>query len=82
MIRVTVEMLPGGFGPVQHLGTAIISNDGTGTPQRGNYNVRLSPRGNPKRVWRRGRVLRFPRKRRSAWHLLEEALAAALGKTS
>ncbi len=78
MIRVTVELLPGGFGPVKHLGTAIITNDGTGTPTRGNYNVQLSRRGAPKSIWRRARVHGFPRKRLGSWHLLGRAITAAL----
>lgn len=80
MIRITVELIPS-LDPknVKHLGTAIIANDGTGTETRGNYNVRLSPRGAPLNVYRRGRVEGFPRKGLGAWDLLYRALKSTVG---
>lgn len=77
MIRVTVELLPGGRGPAQHLGTAIIANDGSGTPTIGNYDATLSRRGQPNSVWKRVRVEGFARKRLLAWDLLAWVLDVA-----
>lgn len=80
MIRITVELIPS-LNPdqVQHLGTAIIANDGSGTLTSGNYTVRLSRRGAPLSVQHRGRVERFPRQRLGAWDLLYRALKATVG---
>lgn len=80
MIRVTVELLPGGdAGRARHLGTAYIANDGTGTETTGSYSVMLSRRGMPWSIWKRGRVQGFPRKRLLAWDLLYRALDGTVG---
>lgn len=79
MIRVTVELLPGGLGPAEHLGTAFITNDGTGTKTKGNYSVWLSQRRRPNTVWREGVVKGFRRKRFSSFHLLFLALKSCIG---
>lgn len=73
MIRVTVEMVP--FGIEAHkriIGTAIISNDGTGDHLSGNYKVSVGY--GAKEKWKKGTVKDFPRKRLNAWHLLSRAL--------
>ena len=80
MLRVTIEFLPGGFGPAQHLGTAVIANDGTGTPQLGNYTVRLSKRGKPGQAWKRGTVQGFPRQALGPYDLLYRCLEATVGR--
>lgn len=74
MIRITVELIPFGFGKPQHLGTCKISNDGTGTPTVGHYRVRLSKRGRPASTWRTGTVRDFPRRRLGVWDLMYRAL--------
>lgn len=75
MIRVTVELIPArNPKAIELMGTAIIANDGEGTPTSGNYTVTLFQRGFPGIVWRRGRVRDFPRKRLLAWDLLYRAL--------
>lgn len=79
MIRVTVELIPGGLGAPRHLGTARIANDGTGTAAVGHYTVTLSQRGRPASVWKSGRVRHFPRRRLGAWDLLYLALDATVG---
>ena len=79
MIVVTVELLSAVTGARTHLGTAVIANDGRGTVTSGNYDVRLSKRGRPADIWRRGRVEGFPRKRLGAWDLLYRALRATVG---
>lgn len=79
MVVVTVEIWPKGERFLKrHLGTAKISNDVSGTKSRGNYKVTLSVRGNPTRIWKRGRVKDFPRKRLGAWDLLYRALDATV----
>jgi len=79
MIRVTVELLPHGFGPPQHLGTATVANDGRGTHNEGSYAAVLSRRGRPSSAWRRTRVEGFPRRRLTAWDLLYRVLRKAVG---
>ena len=89
MIVVHVQLWPGGDqSKAKHLGTATITNDGTGDPANrrrgkestlGNYRVRLSKRGQPTVRWRDGRVEGFRRKRYGAWDLLYLALRACLG---
>jgi len=75
MIRVTVELLPGGDASrARHLGTAEIANDGTGTAEAGNYVVTLSKWGRPKQAWKRGAFSGFDRKRLGPWDLLLCAL--------
>ncbi len=78
MIRVTVELLPGGFGPAEHMHTAYITNNGSGTKTRGNYDVWLSQRGRPNTTWREGKVKGHRRKKYSAFHLLRLALEACI----
>lgn len=79
-VRVTVELLPGGNASrARHLGTAIITNLGEGTPHSGHYSVTLSKKGQPSIVWRSGRVDNFPRKRLGSWDLLFRALRATVG---
>ena len=80
VILVTVELVPASGGPKRHLGTAKIVNDGTGSVMVGNYNAMLSTRGQPNRVWRRGRVERFLRQKRNAWELLYEVLKTVIGE--
>ena len=85
MIRVTIELLPGGYEAGRKvLGIAEIANDGQDTGatdgRLGSYRVRLSKR-EPKvnEVWRRGQVHGFPRKRLGAWDLVYQALRACVG---
>lgn len=86
MIIVTVEMIPASGGPKRHLGTAKITNDGTGSVTAGNYDVTLSKWGQPgwglpsRALWRRGRVEGFRRKQLGPWDLLYKALVACVGE--
>jgi hypothetical protein len=52
-----------------------ITNDGTGTPSRGNYNVRLYARSSG-RLIRTARVEDYARSSLPAWRLLAAAMAA------
>jgi hypothetical protein len=83
MVVVTVALWPGGDEKrAKVLGIAQISNEG-GTEQVGRYDVCLlkagSPMGKGRRVWKRGQVVGFPRKRLGGWDLLYRALAAVVG---
>ena len=58
MLRITIDLLP--FGSEKNrktLTTFDIANDGTGTPSRGNYKMRMSP----KKPWIEGVVENYPR---------------------
>ena len=80
MIVVTVELWPGGDAERKKtLGTAHIINDGTGTVQRGNYDVRLFTWHTPPKVWKRGRVVGFDRLGRGPFDLLYLALRGIVG---
>lgn len=83
MIRVTIELVPGGIGEPRHMGTAIISNEGARSVRtRGNlgdYSATFSQWGKPNKTWKRGRVLGFRRKTRGPWDLLYLALRDAVG---
>lgn len=85
MIVVTISLVSANTGRVSVLGELVISNDGTGTPDRGNYDVRLGRkpsdgRTNPQRVLanplRTGKVENYPRLTYSVWELVKRALAA------
>lgn len=80
MIRVTIELLPGGLEKgKKHLGTMEISNDLSGTPEVGNYNVRLSKWGRPTHTWKKGRVEGFYRLKRGPYDLMYLALKNIVG---
>lgn len=91
MIRITIELLPGGDeSKARPLGAIGIANDGTGTKALGNYDVVLL-HSNGKEAWRTGRVEGFPRdgrlvntgeggRRLGAYDLLYRALRATVGK--
>jgi hypothetical protein len=80
MLRITVELVPQGDESLkQHLGTAIIANDGEGTVELGNYHARFSKWGKPNNVWKTGTVKSFPRQKRGPWDLLYLALQSAIG---
>ncbi len=74
MIVVKIELHSAVTHRVTTLGQINIANDGTGNGTHGNYDVRLIDKNG--RVFKRGRVLRFPRVTRSIWTLLRLALAA------
>jgi hypothetical protein len=79
MIRITVELLPFGLEQnKQHLGTAEIWNDASGSRTTGNYKFCLSKRGNPRAVWKSGSVSGFRRLQLGVWDLLYLCLRSAL----
>lgn len=70
MIRITVELLPkGDASRARTLATMEIANDGTGTPDVGNYSGTLHAEytGSSGRT---GRVLNFNRRKQSVWSLI------------
>ncbi|MEG1346734.1 MAG: hypothetical protein RSD49_01680 [Hafnia sp.] len=88
MLRITIEMIPGGVGTPRHMGTIEIANEGAQQPtedlfsdptDRGNYKVRLSKFKSPKDTWMRGVVRNFDRKNRGPFDLLMQALAGTVG---
>ena len=87
MIVIKIEMWPKGDETAKRdLGSAVITNDLTGTALRGNYHVRLLRKGadHSKRlgtVWKRGRVIGFKRKR-GPFDLLLQALQNTIGEKS
>ena len=80
MIKVTVELWPQGRSDdAQPLGVALIVNDGTGDDALGNYEAVFNNPGpsGPGLVTRSVFLRGFDR-RRDAWNLLHEALAALI----
>jgi hypothetical protein len=87
MLYIRVEIWPGGDRSKAVVkGEAVIANDGTGTEVVGNYNAffsKLSGFANPRypkaaEVWKKGRVVDFPRRTLGPFHLLAVALASAV----
>lgn len=75
MIRVTIELLPGGWeGNKREIGRLEIVNDGTGDSVRGNYYSRMFRKGSSSTVTRRGEVKNFARLSRTAYELVYLAL--------
>ena len=82
MIRVTMELLPGGDDTkAKHLGSALIDNDASEGELRGDYKVVIyAGWDSGKRVWKKGEVKGFARKRLGPWDLLYQALKATVGE--
>lgn len=85
MLRVTIELLPGGREEGRRvLATADIANDGQHPrrPTYGSYrawlHVMQTKDGKP-RLWRRACVSSMHRSRRGVWDLLQLVLDDALG---
>jgi hypothetical protein len=80
MVVITVELWPQGDPESKRcLGVAHISNDGTGKEASGSYDVTLFTWGEMPKVWKKGRVEGFDRKKRGPWDLLLLALLDAVG---
>jgi hypothetical protein len=78
MIRVTVEILPGGFETGKRtLGVMHIANDASGDRFTGNYNVRMFG-VNGLRQMGATRIEGFKRTSGHAWELVHEALASIM----
>jgi hypothetical protein len=83
MIVCKIELWPrGDKTKARTLGTVVIANDGTGTPEHGNYDVALSHAGvyrkeGEYKAWKGGRVLGHYRML-SPYYLLQAALKTTL----
>lgn len=80
MLRVTIELLSAITGETSKLGVAFLSNDGKGTRERGNYDVRVMRKGVESplgKATREGRVEDYPRLAYSVWRLVARGLHAA-----
>lgn len=79
MLEITITLIPRGHREhARTLTKGTIRNMGTGTPSRGNYEVKLTTSGQVQRLWREQHIFRFPRTKYSAWYLLQDALNATL----
>jgi len=74
MIKVKIELRSARTGKVESLGEIRITNDATGTPLRGNYDVLKC--GKNGRVLKVARVENHPRKSNTIFNLLRKALEA------
>jgi len=72
MIKVTIELISVTTRETSILGEILISNDGTGTEHQGNYNIFFYKKDN--KIWRREKLLSFPRKRLNIFYLLQRIL--------
>ncbi len=86
MIRVTIEMLPGGNTECKRLiGQIEIVNDGTGTEEIGHYDVVITkepPIAKARGIWKKGKVRNFPRKKLGPYDLLYKVCEELVGYRS
>lgn len=77
MIRVTIELVPGGIGRPRLLGVALIANTGECTdPKRGDYTAVFATRTG--KTWKTATVENYPRQAYQVWVLLHRLLKAAV----
>lgn len=72
MVKITVDIVPPFARKRRTIARAEIVNEGTGTPERGDYKYALW--GKTGKVWRVGTIKAFPRKSYSIWRLLYRIL--------
>lgn len=75
MLKCTIDLIP--FGDVtlkERLATLVITNDTTGTPELGNYNVYLVEKG----VVSKGTIENHPRLQHGPAFLVMKAIEACL----
>lgn len=81
MILVTVDLLSAQTGVRETLGVVAITNDGTGTKDRRNYDVKVARKGQFDKVFekplRKARVENWPSESYSIWRLVLRALGKA-----
>jgi hypothetical protein len=80
MIKIIVEVWPGGFEEIKYrIGEMDIVNEMTHPdhPRRGNYGVRLYRRGS-RMIRRTGEVCDHPRRSKDVWHLVKQAIDSVL----
>lgn len=80
MLKVTIELLSAITHRTSTLGVMYLSNDGQGTRERGNYDVRVMRKGVTSplgKTTREGRVEDYPRLAYNVWRLIGRAIHAA-----
>lgn len=71
MIRITVELFPWGSEKYKtKIGQIDIINDGSGTKNTGNYNIKLYRKGSNSTITKTGKIYNFPRLRKNIYELL------------
>jgi hypothetical protein len=78
MLVIRIELHSAVTGLVTSIATGKIVNTGTGSSTQGNYRIEL--RDAAGRVWKRGHIEGFPRKRLLAWDLFYRALEKLVGE--
>ena len=68
MVKITVDIVPPFARKRRTIARAEIINEGTGTPERGDYKYALW--GQRGAVWKIGQIKAFPRKSYNVWRLL------------
>lgn len=85
MLVIKIELWPhGAETEAKEIGRTYVTNDGTGTPRRGNYDVHVCRKDNLRRpthpdanAVREARVEDYPRQSYNVWQLVKKALANA-----
>lgn len=80
MLRVTIDLVSAITKRTTTLGTMFLANDGKGSNDRGNYDVRVMRKGVTSplgRTTREGRVEDYPRLAYNVWRLIGRAVHAA-----
>lgn len=76
MLKVKVELYPHGYVEgKQTLAELLIINDGTGTREKGNYNVIIHEKGT-KKILKKGKVKGYKRLEKPVWDLVAKAIKA------
>ena len=78
MLVIRIELHSAVTGQVTSIAIGKIVNTGTGSSTQGNYRIEL--RDAAGRVWKRGHIEGFPRKRLLAWDLFYRALEKLVGE--
>lgn len=78
MLVIRIELHSAVTGRITTIATGKIVNTGTGSSTQGNYRIEL--RDAAGRVWKRGHIEGFPRKRLLAWDLFYRALQKLVGE--
>lgn len=77
MIRVTLELIPGGFGKPEHLGSIEISNQITrslANSRRGDYEYEIYKKRKGEIPWASGYLENFPRLSYHPWEMIRRIL--------
>lgn len=78
MLEVTINLIPRGYGTPKCKAVVRITNDGTGSVTRGNYQYTIFKANRLEifrlKAFRRGELKNFPRKSRGSLELLKRIL--------